>query len=75
VLFKKPGKSDYLNPSAYKPIALLNTFKKILKAVVARRIRYAVEKHSLLPETQIKAKRERSTKTALHLLTEKVYTI
>jgi hypothetical protein len=43
--------------------------------VVARRIRYAVEKHSLLPETQIGVRRGRSTETALHLLTEKVYTI
>jgi retron-type reverse transcriptase len=43
--------------------------------VVARRIRYAVEKHSLLLETQIGVRRGRLTETALYLLTEKVYII
>jgi hypothetical protein len=75
VLLRKPGKSDYSNPSAYRLITLLNTLEKILEAVIARRIRYAVEAHKLLPETQMGARRGRLTETALHLLTEKIYTI
>jgi hypothetical protein len=75
ILLRKPGKSDYLNPLAYRPIALLNTLGKTFKAVVARRIRYAVEAHGLLPETQMGARRGRLTETALYLLTEKVYII
>ena len=75
ILLRKPGKSDYSNPSAYRPIALLNILRKALEAVVARRIRHVVEAHGLLPEAQMGARRGRSTETALHLLTEKVYTI
>jgi hypothetical protein len=75
VLLRKPGKSDYSNLSAYRLIALLNTLGKVLEAVIARRIRYAVEAHKLLPETQMGVRRGRSTETALYLLTEKIYTI
>jgi hypothetical protein len=38
-------------------------------------MRYAVEAHKLLPETQMRVRRERLTETALHLLTEKIYII
>jgi hypothetical protein len=72
---RKPGKSDYSNPSAYRPIALLNTLGKALEAVVTRCIRYAVEAYDLLPETQMRARRGRSTKTALHLLVENICAI
>jgi Reverse transcriptase (RNA-dependent DNA polymerase) len=75
ILLRKPEKSDYSDPSAYRPITLLNTFGKVFKAVVARRIRYVVKAYGLLPETQIGVRRERSTETALYLLTEKVYII
>jgi hypothetical protein len=75
ILLRKPGKSDYLNPSAYKPIALLNTLGKILEAIIARRIHYAVKARKLLPETQMGVRRGRSTETALHLLTKKIYII
>jgi hypothetical protein len=51
MLFKKSGKSDYLNLSAYRPIVLLNILEKILKAVVTRRIRYVVEKYNLFLKT------------------------
>src|ERR1700722_17835009 len=47
---RKPGKSDYSNPSAYRPIALLNNLGKALEAVVTRCIRYAVEAYDLLSE-------------------------
>jgi hypothetical protein len=61
--------------SAYRLIALLNTLGKILKAIIARRIRYAVKAHKLLPETQIRVRRGRSTETTLYFFTEKIYII
>jgi hypothetical protein len=35
VVLRKPGKSDYLIPRAYRPISLLNTLGKLLEAVIA----------------------------------------
>jgi hypothetical protein len=75
ILFKKPRKNDYLNPSAYKLIILLNTLEKVLKTIIARRIRYAVKAHKLLPETQIRVKKRKLTEITLHLFTEKIYII
>ena len=49
VLYKK-GKADYLLPKSYHPIALKNTFSKILKRVIAKHIVDIVEKHTLLPQ-------------------------
>jgi hypothetical protein len=53
----------------------LNTLRKVLEAIIARRIRYVIKAHKLLPETQIKIKRKRLTEITLHLLTEKIYII
>jgi hypothetical protein len=72
VVLKKPGKSDYSNPGAYRPIALLNTLGKVLEAVVARRISCLAERHCLLPDSQYGARPGRSTETALLNLTEQV---
>jgi hypothetical protein len=51
ILLRKPEKSDYLNPLAYRLITLLNTFKKVFKAIITRRIRYVVKAYKLLPKT------------------------
>ncbi|GFG00714.1 hypothetical protein IFM53868_10832 [Aspergillus udagawae] len=51
VVLRKPGKPDYSNPGAYRPISLLNTLGKLLEAVVAQRLLYLTEKYSLLPDT------------------------
>jgi hypothetical protein len=75
IILRKQGKSDYTDPSAYRPIALLNTLGKALESIVARRLRFLSEKHALLPDTQMGARGQRSTDTALDLLTEQVYTI
>ena len=73
--FEKIKKNDYTNLSTYKSIALLNTLGKALKSIVARRLRFLSEKHALLPDTQMGAREQRFTDTALDLLTEQVYTI
>jgi exonuclease III len=75
VMLKKPGKADYTDPSAYRPISLLNTLGKALEAVISNRIRFLAEKHALLPPTQMGARTQRSTETALTLLTEQIHTI
>lgn len=52
VVLRKPGKSDYTAPAAYRPISLLNTLGRLLEAVVARRLSSYTEKYELLPDTQ-----------------------
>ena len=73
VVLRKPGKGDYTDPKAYHPIALLSTIRKALEAVIAARISYLVERHSLLPNTHIGGRKGRSTEHALHLLYERVH--
>jgi hypothetical protein len=75
VMLRKPGKPDYTDPKAYRPIALLNTLGKALETVVAKRVRFLAETHALLPHTQMGARKQRSVDTALHLLLEKVHTV
>jgi hypothetical protein len=75
VMIRKPGKPDYTDPKAYRPIALLNTLGKALEAIVAKRMRFLAESHALLPSTQMGARKQRSVDTALQLLLEKIYTI
>jgi hypothetical protein len=51
VLLRKLKKEDYLDPKAYRLIAFLNILKKVLKAVIAERIRFAAETYTLLSNT------------------------
>lgn len=75
VVLKKPKKSDYSQPKSYRPIALLNTLSKAFETIVVRRLSDYAEKHNLLPEEQMKARRGRSVETALEMITEAVHTI
>jgi hypothetical protein len=72
---RKPNKEDYTISKAYRPIALLNTIGKILELVMARKLSQLVEENDLLFETQIGARKGRSTETALQLLTEQIHEI
>lgn len=74
-MLRKPGKADYSNPSAYRPIALLNTLGKTLESVIASRIRETAESYGLLPDTQYGARQGRATETALQQISEKIHTI
>jgi hypothetical protein len=51
VLLRKLKKEDYLDPKVYRLIALLNILGKVLKAVIAERIRFAAETYTLFPDT------------------------
>ncbi|KJZ69719.1 hypothetical protein HIM_10888 [Hirsutella minnesotensis 3608] len=70
---RKPGKGDYTLAKAWRPISLLSTLGKILEAVVADRISYAVEAHVLLPANHFGARKRRSADQALVLLQERIY--
>ena len=74
-VLKKPRKSDYTDPKAWRPIALLDCMGKALETIVARRISKLAEDNELLPGNQMGARRQRSTESALELLVEQVYTI
>jgi hypothetical protein len=50
-MLRKLKRADYLSPKVYRPIALFNTLGKVLKAVIAERIRHAAEAYTLLPNT------------------------
>ncbi|KJZ72791.1 hypothetical protein HIM_07735 [Hirsutella minnesotensis 3608] len=73
VPLKKPDKDDYTVAKAWRPISLLSTLGKILEAVVAERISYAVETYGLLPANHFGARKRRSSEQALLLLQEQVY--
>jgi hypothetical protein len=49
VALRKPGKGDYSAPAAWQPVALLNTYGKVLETVVASRITALSKEDSLLP--------------------------
>lgn len=73
VALKKPGKSDYTLPKAYRPISLLPTISKGLESIVAARLSYLAEKHFLLPTNHFGARKQRSCVQALDLLVEKIF--
>ena len=49
VVLKKSNKPDYLEPKAYRPIALLDTLGKALEIVISRRLAGLAESYNLLP--------------------------
>ena len=71
-MIRKPGKAAYDVLGAWRPIALLNTIGKLIEALTANRLRDAAEEHGLLLDTQIGARKGKSTETALELLVEQV---
>jgi hypothetical protein len=75
VFIPKEGKSDYSNPSAYRPIALLNTLGKSLESLIAARLAKTAEKFNLIPNSQFGGRPNRSIKTALLTLSEKIKAI
>lgn len=74
VLLKKLGKDHYSRAEAWRPISLLSTLGKLLDAVIAERISFAVETHGLLLTNHFGARKQRSAQQALLLLQEQSYT-
>ena len=75
ILLRKSSNKDYTNSKSYKSITLLNTLSKTLKSIISERIRYVVETHATLSNTQMKIKKQRFVDTALQLITKKIHTI
>lgn len=73
VALRKPGKGDYSQVGAYRPIALLPTIGKALETLVAKRISWATETYNLLPRGHMGAHKGVSTELALHALVEKIH--
>ena len=71
---KKRNKDDYTLAKAWRPISLLSTLGKLLEAVVAERVSFAVETYGLLPANHFGAREQRSAEQALLLLQESIYT-
>jgi hypothetical protein len=68
IVLRKPEKSFYKSLSAWRLIALLKTIDKVVKKLLVRRIRNLAEEHHLFYPSQIGARAERGTGTALKLL-------
>jgi hypothetical protein len=74
VVLRKKGKADYSLLKSYWLIALKNTLSKILKRVIVKHIVDTVEEHALLPQSQMGAKKNRSTLLVFTLLTSTIKT-
>jgi hypothetical protein len=66
----KPNKiiAQKATPGAWRPISLLNTIGKIVKAAFARRITDVAKIKHLLPNGQMNNRRERSTNLAIRMI-------
>jgi len=67
-ILRKEGKTDYSFPGSYRPIALENTLSKILERVIADRMADTAEEYTLLPQSQMGARKNCLTLLALTLL-------
>ena len=67
LVIPKPARLSYAEPSAYHPIALLDTITKILSACIAEDLTKLAEKHNLLPDNHFRCQPGRTSTDALHL--------
>ena len=75
IVLRKSKKKNYSEPKSYRSIALLNTLRKALKTVIARRLSDCAEDNDLLSSKQMRARRKRSTKIALKTIIDTVHTV
>ena len=75
LLLKKEqnGKRNYSKPNSWRPISLLSTLGKIMESILAERISYLVETHTLLPSNHFSGRKKRSTEQALIILIERIH--
>ena len=69
-MLRKPGKPDYAVPNAYRPIALLDVFAKLLSSCVKDIWEYHTEAQNLLPASQFGGRKGRTATDAVHSLVE-----
>ncbi len=73
ILLRKPDQPSYILPGAYRPISLLSTLGKAMESVIATRIDYLADKHSLLSGNYLSGLKRKSTVDPLMTLQEKIY--
>jgi ribonuclease HI len=73
IILRKPQKSDYTKPNAYRPIALENTLGKIIESVVTDLLSYLTETHNLLPANHFGGRPGRTGEDAMAILSEKIH--
>ncbi|MEW8546772.1 MAG: reverse transcriptase family protein, partial [Candidatus Thiodiazotropha sp.] len=69
---KKNGKSDYHQPSAYRPISLTSCLGKCMEKIITTRLYGYSEHHNLLDKEQEGFRRFRSTTQALLRITQDI---
>lgn len=69
IMLAKPGKDDYTQPGAYRPIALLNTLAKIFEKTLAMYMSHISESQQVLHPGHYGARPNRSSQEALIHLT------
>jgi hypothetical protein len=72
VTLRKGGSRDYRKPKSYRPVALINTFAKVLEAIMATRIAQSVEEHRLLPDTHLGGRKGISIDHVMQLLLDRI---
>jgi hypothetical protein len=64
-IIKKPNKTDYTSPKAYRPISLIPVLGKILEKLLINRITFYLRNHQLLNEKQFGFAPQKSTIDAI----------
>jgi hypothetical protein len=67
-IIRKPNKTDYQNPKAYRPIPLLNCLRKIDEKIMPNRISYLAEQYEILHHQQMGGRRQNSAVDAVMAL-------
>lgn len=68
-IIRKSGKSDYSEPNAYRPIALLSCLGKVLEKLITQRLTYWAEKHNIVSECHMGGRKHFSVEDAAVILT------
>src|SRR5882757_7051249 len=61
MVIPKPGKKDYTTPRAYRPIALLECFGKLIEKLVAKHLTFLGGKFNLISPNQFGGRSNTST--------------
>ncbi|KAJ5661392.1 uncharacterized protein N7477_009008 [Penicillium maclennaniae] len=73
VTLRKGGPRDYRVQKSYRPVALLNTFSKLLESVIATRISWAAEERGILPKGHLGGRKGVSVDHAIQLILDRVH--
>jgi hypothetical protein len=74
IALPKPGKTDYSEPRPYHFIQLLECIGKVIEKIMADRLTYFLNKHTLTPFSQFRAHKGSSTTDAALMFTHDIQT-